>query len=239
MEKLSIGLTYTGTTEKQQYYSNWLQQTGRAEVITLSTEANNASVLYRLHGLVMTGGIDVHPLNYGSLITDYPHAPAAFNTERDAFETALFNEALKMKLPVLAICRGMQLANCILGGDLVQDLGEDKNRQHRNTEIHQVHEVVIKSGTLLQHITGKEKDITDSAHHQCINKTGRGLMINALAEDGIIEGIEWENKQNKNFFLGVQWHPERMFLSGIDDSTLSKNIRESFLDAVAAFRSGT
>lgn len=229
---MTIALTYTGTEEKHSFYVNWIKGNDAIEIIKLSAEDNNLSMLKQADALVMSGGIDAHPKNYGSIVTTYPNAPAEFNEARDAFETNAFTTALQLNKPILAICRGMQLVNCILGGDLIQDLGPEKNKLHRNTEVHQVHDVLITPGTLLHHITNKEKDITDSAHHQCINRIGKGLIINARSEDGITEGIEWADKQSHAFFLGVQWHPERMFKHHIESSTLSKNIRQYFLSEV-------
>ncbi len=227
--KITIGLTYTGSEAKHYNYVNWLKGKDDIEVIKLSAEDNNLEKVFEMDGIVMSGGIDAHPKHYGSSITNYPNAPEKFNEERDAFEIAVFDLSIKQKLPLLAICRGMQLANCILGGDLKQDLGEEKNQLHRLTDEGKKHDILITSDTLLHTITGKEKDIADSAHHQCINHLGNGLMINAMSDDGIIEGVEWADKENRSFFLGVQWHPERMYMQQIESSTLSKNIREYYL----------
>jgi putative glutamine amidotransferase len=228
--KIKIGLTYTGSEAKHNNYVNWIKSDNDdIEVIKLSAEDNNLEKVLQVDALVMSGGIDTHPKNYGSTVTDYPNAPEKFNEARDEFEIAVFNLGQKQNLPTLAICRGMQLINCILGGDLKQDLGEEKNKQHRNADTEKNHEVIIEPGSLLHAITGKQTDIADSAHHQCINQLGKGLIENARSIDGIIEGVEWADKENKPFFLAVQWHPERMYMQHIESSTLSKNIREYFL----------
>lgn len=232
--KIKIGLTYTGTEVKHNNYVNWIKWDNDIEVIKLCAEDNNLEKVLEADAIVMSGGIDTHPRNYGSRITDYPNAPATFNEARDEFEMAVFKLAQKQQLPVLAICRGMQLVNCILGGDLKQDLGEEKNELHRLVDKGKIHDVIIEPDTLLHSITNKEKDIADSAHHQCINHLGKGLMINAKSQDDIIEGIEWADKKDKPFFVGVQWHPERMYLQQIESSTLSKNIREYFIKVVRA-----
>jgi putative glutamine amidotransferase len=232
-KKIKIGLTYTGSEAKHNNYVKWIKEDDDTiEVLKLSAEENNLEKVPELDALVMSGGIDTHPKHYGSTITDYPNAPEKFNEARDEFEIAVFNLALQQNLPTLAICRGMQLVNCILGGDLKQDLGEEKNELHRNVDDPQKHEVIIQPGTLLHTVTEKETDVADSAHHQCINHLGRGLMENAKSHDGIIEGIEWADKKDKPFFLAVQWHPERMHLLDIQSSALSKNIREYFLKTV-------
>ncbi len=228
--KISIGLTYTGSEIKHHNYVNWLKGNDNIEVVKLSADDHNLVKLLEMDGLVLSGGIDAHPKIYGSSITNYPNAPEKFNEQRDEFEIAVFNTALRQNIPILAICRGMQLVNCILGGDLKQDLGEEKNQIHRLINEGKKHDIQIVSGSLLHSITNKEKDIADSAHHQCINHLGKGLLINAKSEDGIIEGIEWADKKGKTFFLGVQWHPERMYMQQLDSSTLSKNIRKYFLE---------
>lgn len=230
--KITIGLTYTGSDAKHSNYVNWIKGQDDIDVIKLCAEDNNLEKIFDTDGIIMSGGIDTHPKHYGSSITNYPHAPEKFNEERDAFEIAVFNLALQQNLPLLAICRGMQLANCILGGDLLQDLGEEKNEWHRLTDKGRQHEILIVAGSLLHNITNTATDMADSAHHQCINRLGSGLLINARSGDGIIEGIEWADKKNKAFFLGVQWHPERMYLQQLESSTLSKNIRAYFLDAI-------
>lgn len=235
-EKLTIALTYTGTEEKHNKYVNWLKGSDGIDIIKLSAEGNNLGQLHVADALVMSGGIDAHPKHYGSSVTNYPNAPSTFNEARDEFEIAAFHLAQKINLPLLAICRGMQLANCILGGDLTQDLGEELNKKHRNKDEEKKHDVLIEPGSLLHIITNKKNDIADSAHHQCINRLGKGLMVNATSHDGIIEGVEWADKKDKAFFLGVQWHPERMYMQQIENSSLSKNIREYFLNEARRYK---
>lgn len=231
-QKTRIGLTYTGTEEKHNNYVNWLKGDDDIEIIRLSAADNNLHLVKEMDAIVLSGGVDTHPKNYGSNITDYPNAPGKFQEERDAFETAVFQLSQQQQLPVLAICRGMQLVNCILGGDLVQDIGPTANDLHRSDDRDEEHEVIILPGTALRKVTWKERDRANSAHHQCVGRLGDGLQVNAQSEDGIIEGYEWADKKDKPFLLGVQWHPERMYKLNIQSSTLSKNIREYFLEAV-------
>ena len=231
-QKMKIGLTYTGTEEKHNNYVNWLKGNDAIEITKLSAADNNLQKVKEMDAIVLSGGIDMHPKNYGSNVKDYPNAPGEFQEDRDAFETAVFELAQEQQLPTLAICRGMQLVNCILGGDLIQDIGPKANKLHRSDTTDEKHEVLILPGTLLRQIAGKEKDEANSAHHQCVNKLGDGLMANAQSDDGIIEGFEWANKKNKPFLLGVQWHPERMYKLNIAASSLSGNIREYFIEAV-------
>ncbi|MBL0359072.1 MAG: gamma-glutamyl-gamma-aminobutyrate hydrolase family protein [Chitinophagaceae bacterium] len=232
--KIRIGLTYTGTAEKHNNYVNWLVGNDAVEITRLSAADNNLEKVKEMDAVVLSGGVDTHPKNYGSDITDYPNAPTAFQEDRDAFETAVFQLSRQQQLPVLAICRGMQLVNCILGGNLIQDIGPEGNDLHRSESTDEEHDVVILPGTMLRQITRKEKDRANSAHHQCVGKLGEGLKVNAQSEDGIIEGYEWADKKSKPFLLGVQWHPERMYQLNIQSSALSRNIREYFMNAICS-----
>jgi len=229
---IKIGLTYTGSDEKHNYYADWLKGNDNIEITMLSEEAHNLHEVKVMDAVVLSGGVDAHPSSYGSNIIDYPNAPLLFNEKRDLFETAVFQLSQEQKIPALCICRGMQLVNCILGGDMTQDIGPDANDIHRNEGIDKKHNIAVLPGTLLSSITEVEKDAVNTAHHQCVNQLGSGLKVNAFSEDGIIEGVEWADKTNKPFFLGVQWHPERMFKLGMQSSPLSKSIREYFINEI-------
>ena len=226
---MRIGLTYTGSPEKHQFYVDWLSEGKEVEVILLSAEQGNRHELQHCQALVLSGGRDIHPSFYGSTRTDYPGAPADFDEARDSFEMDIFQEALEKKIPVLGICRGMQLINIACKGTLVQDLGnKDLESIHRGNP-DKMHHVLVNQPSLLFDIAGKPDGRINSAHHQAVQKAGEGLVANAVSDEGIIEGLEWKNKSNKAFLLGVQWHPERMFRFGLQNTPLSKNIRERFL----------
>jgi putative glutamine amidotransferase len=231
-QKLKIGLTYTGSPLKHDNYVNWLKGNAAIDIIQLSPEEDNLSVVKDMDAIVISGGVDAHPKSYGSSNTAYPNAPDLFNEKRDEFETAVFKISQQQQLPVLGICRGMQLINCILGGDMVQDIGPDSNAIHRNEGDDKKHAVSILTGSLLHVITGVTTTEANSAHHQAINKIGAALSINATSADGIIEGLEWTDKTNKPFMIGVQWHPERMYKLGMQASPLSKNIRDYFINEI-------
>ncbi len=229
---IRIAITYTGSEAKHRNYADWLRLDDQVETVCLSARADNLQAVDEADAVVFSGGVDAHPSNYGSTVTDYPNAPADFQPERDAFETAVFLRARQRGLPVLAICRGMQLVNCILGGDLVQDLGPEANGKHRNSETDEQHDVIILRNTLLFEICGSTLAPANSAHHQCVHRLGKGLMMNAVSADGVVEGWEWADKKDQPFLLGVQWHPERMHKLGIGTSVLSENIRRHFIQHV-------
>lgn len=238
LQKITIGLTYTGTTEKHNNYVNWLKGNDDIEVIKLSADDDNLLMVNQVDAVVLSGGVDAHPKTYGNSNTNYLNAPEQFNESRDAFETAVFNISQQLQIPVLGVCRGMQLINCILGGDMVQDIGSVSNSVHRNDGNDKIHSIQISANSLLRSITEIDIAETNSAHHQAINHIGKGLNVNAISEDGIIEGIEWTDKSIKPFMIAVQWHPERMYKLGMEASPLSINIRNYFIKEIIKNKTG-
>jgi len=229
---MKIGLTYTGFQHKHKNYINWLKGNDDIEVIRLSVEDDNATVLNDCDGLVLSGGIDSDPIFYNGS-KDYPNKPEeGWNTQRDLFEMSLYKSALKNDIPVLAVCRGMQLVNVLQGGTLTQDLGHLNTRHKAVEEVDRDHEITIEKNSLLEEIVRIPTGKINSAHHQCIDELGEGLMVNCLAEDGTVEGTEWKEKEGKPFLLCVQWHPERMYKFHLKDSPLSKNIRNRLIEEI-------
>lgn len=228
---MKIGLTYTGSEDKHGFYTNWLRGDEGHEVIRLSH--NEPASVEMCDAIVLSGGIDVHPRFYGSNQLDYPNADD-FDEKRDQFELNALRTALEKNIPVLGICRGMQLINVAMGGTLVQDLGT-RNDIHRGGPDKR-HEVHVEEDTILADFVGVKEGDVNSAHHQALDILGKDLRINCYAFDGTIEGIEG-TVQGK-FLLAVQWHPERMFRFGLGDTQFSKGIRDKFVASVKekAFR---
>jgi len=226
---LTIGITDTET--RYPNYPAWIKG-GDAELeIIRLTQANKVD-LDKCDGIVLSGGVDTHPAFYKNIRIDYPYAPDEFNKVRDEFEISVFNYAQEKKIPVLAVCRGMQLVNIALGGDLIQDIEESGKQNHRRSiDSDGTHEVNLVKGSLLYEIIGTESCIINSAHHQGVGKIARDLKITAIAPDGIAEGAEWENKVDKPFLLCVQFHPERLAQQQANN-LVAHNIREYFLNAV-------
>ncbi len=145
-------------------------------------------------GLVLSGGSDLDPASYGAEADPRTEAP---DPERDAMEQKLLRQALELDLPVLAICRGMQLFNVThRGGTLIQ-----------HVEGHRVplHDTTIGEGTQLATIFGAGRRSVNSRHHQVAGRLGEGLIVSARAADGVIEGLE---RTDRRFAVAVQWHPE-------------------------------
>lgn len=159
-------------------------------------------LLNQLNGIVIIGGNDIHPRFYGAR----SHKKTKPNYRgRVYFEFDLIKLAQKRKIPVLAICYGMQLLNVMCGGTLHQDIPSEIRgaRNHRSKRA-PIHHVEVESGSLCHKIFGKKKFQVHSSHHQAVKVPGKSLRITAFSEDGIPEAIE--GPQNT---IAVQWHPER------------------------------
>lgn len=228
--KVTIGITETST--RYENYPPWINgDDNDIEIIQLSYSRNNFDDLKNCDGVVLSGGVDSHPRFYKSTRIEYPNAPGEFNEVRDEFELQVFQYTQEKKIPVLAVCRGMQLVNIFYGGGITQDLEEAGNLDHRRHKKDGIHKIRILKETLLYNITGSETGEVNSAHHQGLSVLAEGLLANAYSPDSVIEGIEWRIKTGKPFFLGVQWHPERLALDQPQNS-LTLGIRDTFIEAV-------
>jgi gamma-glutamyl-gamma-aminobutyrate hydrolase PuuD len=151
-------------------------------------------------GLVLSGGSDVDPALYG-VEADPLTEPR--DRARDAMEQRLLREALALDLPVLAICRGLQLFNVTHGGGTPIQHGT--LIQHIEGHRVPLHEATVGAGTVLATIFGAGKRSVNSRHHQTVGRVGEGLIVSARAADGVIEGLE---RRDRKFAVAVQWHPE-------------------------------
>ncbi|MCX4906322.1 gamma-glutamyl-gamma-aminobutyrate hydrolase family protein [Streptomyces sp. NBC_00878] len=164
-----------------------------------STATHVASRLARFDGLLLPGGGDLAPYRYGE--TEVHEAVYDVDDEQDGFDLELARQALDSGVPLLAVCRGMQVVNVALGGTLHQDMGGPE-REHRQV----VHPVAIRRGSLLERVTGAEKVEASCFHHQRVDRTGAGLTVTARAADDTVEGLEMPAAPG--WFVAVQWHPE-------------------------------
>lgn len=163
--------------------------------------------LDEIDGLLVTGGaFDVDPSLYGG---GPAHPTVALKQGRTAFELAMVRGALERDMPVLGICGGEQLLAVALGGTLIQhipdSIPEALAHEQPNPRTEPGHEVAITAGTLLARLVGAPRMAVNSAHHQAVAAPGPRAAVNAVAPDGVIEGIE---STGHRFALGVQWHPE-------------------------------
>lgn len=212
------------SNSKFKFYTDWLERENLPYEV-LDWEKNNFDDIKKCSSLILTGGADIFPEFYN----DWEDGKNRdeYIPQRDGFEFNLFDYALANKYPLLGICRGLQLINCRLNGSLISDIETIRGVNHKKISAAEdrIHEIKVLDGSLLEEITGKTEGLINSSHHQAIERLGEGLMVNAKAPDGIIEGIEWAEKDGKAFMLGIQWHPERFKDSS---SPFSKNIIERF-----------
>ncbi|UUU28986.1 gamma-glutamyl-gamma-aminobutyrate hydrolase family protein [Streptomyces sp. CA-210063] len=157
------------------------------------------SRLARFDGVLLPGGGDLAPHRYGARGV---HA-SVYDVDdvQDSFDLEVARSALDLGLPLLAVCRGLQVVDVALGGTLEQDMGGPE-REHR----HLVHPVAIRRGTLLEQATGAQKVEASCYHHQRVDRLGAGLEVTARAADGTTEGLELPGAAG--WFTAVQWHPE-------------------------------
>jgi putative glutamine amidotransferase len=169
-------------------------------------------------GLLLTGGADVDPVRYGDADR---HDTVEIDAERDEYEFALARYALDHDVPLLAICRGVQLLNVVAGGTLVQDIpsGLTTTVLHRQAETPAVssthaHDIDILPNTRLHGLldgAARPQIPVNSRHHQSVRSLAPGFVVSATAPDGVIEAIE---KPSADFCIGVQWHPENYWQTG-------------------------
>jgi putative glutamine amidotransferase len=163
------------------------------------------ALLDRVDALVLAGGADIDPASYGAR----PHPDLGHTVpERDRFELALAHRALERELPVLAICRGMQMLNVACGGTLLQHVPDVVGHEEHRHTLGQFadHEVELEPGSLAARAVGSERSAVKSHHHQGVDELGQGLVASGWADgDGLVEAIETRDRQ---FVLGVLWHPE-------------------------------
>jgi putative glutamine amidotransferase len=180
--------------------------------------------LEKLDGLVVTGGaFDVDPSMFGATTR---HDTVVTKDRRTEFEKNMAEAMLRADKPVLGICGGQQLLHVILGGTLIQHIPDEVDgalaHEQPNPRTEAGHDVAILPGTLLHRIVGADRLDVNSAHHQAAKDASKNITVNAVAPDGVIEGIE---DSRYKFCLGVQWHPEYLISNG------DKQILDAFIAA--------
>jgi microsomal dipeptidase-like Zn-dependent dipeptidase/gamma-glutamyl-gamma-aminobutyrate hydrolase PuuD len=200
-------------TLAQGYYMSVLEAGGTPVVIpSYDDEKALASLLDNLDGIVLSGGADIDPDYLG----EKPLDCISVNPRRDAQELMLVRLAVERQIPVLGICRGIQMLTAALGGKLYQDIKTQYDRpsiEHSQTIARGLpsHDVKIDKDSLLYSLMGTETLAVNSFHHQAVKEVPQGFRVSAIAPDGIIEGMESTSFRP---ILGVQWHPECFILEG-------------------------
>jgi putative glutamine amidotransferase len=211
-------------------------------VLTPAHQGESLRALYEwLDGLLLTGGEDVEPARYGETVRD---ASVESVPERDVLEFRLLEWALADGLPVLAICRGIQVLNVALGGTLYQDLATESDRPatiaHNQgaldppvPRVEPSHAVTLPPGSLLAGLVGDGERAVNSMHHQGIRALAPPLHPVGFAPDGLIEAVEAKDPGPSGFLVGVQWHPEELAAGG---DLASRRLFEAFVTASAKRR---
>lgn len=193
-------------------YTKAIEKAGGVPLM-LPPQHDAAPLLDILDGLLLSGGGDIDPKHFGQ--DDVHPKTYGIDAERDDLEFSLLRGALNRDMPVLCICRGIQVLNVAFGGDLYQDVADQfcSDLQHRQQDAGIVkeepgHVVNVEPESLLARTYGATEIDVNSFHHQAVHTPGDGLRVVATSPDGLIEGLELPKKR---WVLGVQWHPEMMF----------------------------
>jgi len=181
-------------------YVRAVERAGGRAVLVPPDDDGIGEVLDALDGLIFSGGNDMTPSSYGA---EADHETNGTNPARDSGELALLTAALERDLPVLAICRGVEVLNVVRGGDLVQHLPDVVGHEDHRAVVGEFseHPVRVDPDSRLGEVPGSVK----SHHHQGLGRIGKGLREVAWAEDGVVEAVE---DPEKPFVVGVLWHPE-------------------------------
>ncbi len=226
-------IAVTSTHKLEDYRQAVLHVGGDVRIIEASMSVDSA--LEGAGGVMLTGGDDVSPSRYG----ESAHATVvSVALERDTFEIALVREARRRDLPIVAICRGIQVMNVAFGGTLVQDIPSQVHgaRNHRlsvppHKSFDYAHDIWIEENSLLarllqERLGGSDSCAVNSRHHQAVKDVAAGFKVVATAPDGIVEAIE---DPAARFCLGVEWHPENFWRTGE-----FRPIFEGFVEAASA-----
>jgi len=231
-QPLKIAISKAVPFESYQYYVKWLKDADSSilyyDMYSLGIDSA-LELLRNCDGLLLTGGEDINPIYYGcefdSLKCDQP------NNYRDSLELLLIENALTHNMPIMGICRGLQLLNVYFGGTLIFDIPTDYDTivKHRQPAYNPArHNVNIMEGSLMHQITYALEGNTNSNHHQGIDGLAPLLSGATYTQDGLIESIELTNRNNKPYLFAVQWHPERMNYSNPLSGELAKRfLKES------------
>ncbi len=223
-----IGVTNLIDTAKNSYwmlpeYLEMIEDLGGIPLImpVLSDKEDIAQILSQIDGVLLTGGQDIQPSLYRELQLE---CCGETSLERDECECELIKQAIAKDMPILGICRGVQILNTIHGGTLYQDLATQYHtyvNHHMSAPYNRyVHKVRLDH--YLRYLLGEDEIAVNSYHHQAVKDLGKGLEVNATAEDDLIEAIALPSKR---FVVGVQWHPEFLY----DQDEANRHLVHAFI----------
>ncbi|WP_018662261.1 gamma-glutamyl-gamma-aminobutyrate hydrolase family protein [Heyndrickxia acidiproducens] len=227
-----IGITCCTDRNLKHYiadaYLSAIRFAGGVPVILPAGSERDLPLLWpKIDGILLTGGGDIDPFLFGE---EPERHLGEIEPGRDPFEIFLCRQALLDDMPVLAICRGMQILNVAAGGDMYQDIYsqfQHKVLQHTQqaARSHLSHTAAVTPGSLLHRLAGQSVVKVNSFHHQAVRKVAEPFETAARASDGVIEAIE---SRTHRFMLGVQWHPEALLAS---EDQLSRKIFQTFIES--------
>jgi putative glutamine amidotransferase len=221
-----------GVSKLSENYASWLGRLHNGlEIIDFYTMdfPEIASRFPDVSGLLLSGGGDIDPGLYGR--NEDLSLCRGIDARRDRTEASLIELAFSFKIPILGICRGLQMINVAREGTLVADIPTFIKGSviHQGNEGDVFHSVKIDQHSRLFDLTRTKDALVNSSHHQAIRETGRYLQVSAMSDDGIIEAIELDSSRGYDFCIAVQWHPERMDL----ENPLSGLLGKGFIEAAS------
>jgi putative glutamine amidotransferase len=231
---IKIGFSRATGEERYQLYVNWLKSIDPSfEYVNFyGMDAQEALPEFgKCSGIVLTGGVDVHPSYYGK---EEDADRCEIDLKRDILEFELIEKALALKMPLLAICRGEQILNVSQGGDLIVDIPDDHGKSvihSSDTDQLAYHSIAIDSSSILYNLIRVNSFDIVSVHHQAVKTLAPCFRATAFAGDGIIEAFEWLEPEGKGYLNAVQWHPEK----GDYHNALSQIIANDFIEKVCSF----
>lgn len=244
---MKIGITDCG--EKHPIYEKWILSqnalvgNSHIEVIKLGYKLNNLHEIEQCDGIILSGGEDVHPNLYNRPEFLSLCNPNFMDERRDEFEWKVCEYIFKYQVPVLGICRGLQLVNVFLGGTLIPDLetaGKENHSKYFEGK-DRYHNIEIIHDSELSKITNIVFGDVNSAHHQSADIIAKPLTINALSDDRVVEGLEFDSahptdsnsvaeRSLSHYLMLVQWHPERII--NTEQNNFSYKIRQNFVENI-------
>lgn len=218
MKKPIIGVTSHVELDYKHSLSNdyvqaVIQAGGIPVILPIGLDNDVEQIVDKIDGLVVTGGGDIDPTLFG----EEPHPKlGTISPGRDSFEIAIIQKVLEADKPILAICRGIQILNIAVGGDMYQDIYTQIDNQllqhsQKATRYHLAHFVKTTENSLLAEIIGEEQFKVNTYHHQAVRNVPEPFIVSGIASDGVIEAIE---STAHKFVVGVQWHPEALAVNG-------------------------
>ncbi|WP_336514123.1 gamma-glutamyl-gamma-aminobutyrate hydrolase family protein [Pollutibacter soli] len=227
MKRLTIGITECSKYEN--YYRWVIAELPDMEVIKLDYKNPDVDDIARCHGVLLSGGEDVHPSMYNKAeYINYCYVDDV-SLRRDEFEWKVMTVASTKNIPVLGVCRGLQFVNVFFGGTLIPDVITWGKFNHSKLPdgLDRHHQIKIDPTSYLFRLSNQLESSVNSNHHQSADKIGNGLVVAAVAEDGTVEAIEKKDPEQNGWIFLVQWHPERMF---DQQSKMVTAVKQSFMD---------